>query len=434
MMQLALAYRLGRHQFEGVIEGAVRSSRGRLAEDVEEMGERVFRQSVSDLIYPEMRELVRAHLGRGHTVVLSSSALSMQAEPVARYLGIGDVLCNRFVVDENGILTGDIVRPVIWGRTKATSVQQFAADHEIDLRSSYFYADGDEDLGLMYLVGQPRPVNPGPEMTKVAARRGWPVLRLTSRDAGSTLAGVRTLASIGTLWPLATGALWIGVLARNKRTGVNFLTRYWPETVLTLSGVTLNVTGTSNLTAQRPAVFLFNHRNNFDVLMVAALVRDNWTGVGKIELARNPLIGPLGKLMDAAFIDRADSAAAVSALAGVEEAARKGLSILIAPEGSRMDAQAVGPLSVGPFKKGAFRIAMATGLPIVPVVIRNSDSVAGRNSYQLVPGTVDIAVLPPVEVTGWTLEELPKLIEQVRTSYLQTLADWPVAPGPGESL
>ncbi len=55
MMQLALAYRLGRHQFEGVIEGAVRSSQGRLAEDVEEMGERVFRQSVSDLIYLTLR-------------------------------------------------------------------------------------------------------------------------------------------------------------------------------------------------------------------------------------------------------------------------------------------------------------------------------------------------------------------------------------------
>jgi putative phosphoserine phosphatase / 1-acylglycerol-3-phosphate O-acyltransferase len=427
MMQLAVAYRLGRHKFEGVIEGAVRSAQGRLAEDVEEMGERVFRQSVADLIYPEMRELVGAHLRRGHTVVLSSSALSMQAEPVARYLGIGHVLCNRFVVDQDGILTGDIARPVIWGRTKATSVQGFAADHDIDLRSSYFYADGDEDLGLMHLVGNPRPVNPGPEMTKVATRRGWPVLRLHSRDAGSPLAGVRTLAGLGTLGPLAAGALGIGVLTRNKRAGVNFLTRYWPETVLAVNGVRLSVTGAANLTAQRPAVFLFNHRNNFDVFMVAALVKDNWTGVAKAELERNPLAGPLGKLMDAAFIDRADSTAAVAALAGVEEAARKGLSILIAPEGSRMDAQAVGPLTVGPFKKGAFRIAMATGLPIVPVVIRNSDSVAGRNSFQLVPGTVDIAVLPPVEVSGWTLEELPKLIEQVRTSYLQTLADWPAA-------
>jgi putative phosphoserine phosphatase/1-acylglycerol-3-phosphate O-acyltransferase len=434
MMQLAVAYRLGRHQFEGVIEGAVRSSRGRLAEDVEEMGERVFRQSVADLIYPEMRELVRAHHRRGHTVVLSSSALTMQAEPVARYLGIDHVVCNRFVVDADGILTGEIERPVIWGRTKATSVQRFAADHDIDLRSSYFYADGDEDLGLMYLVGHPQPVNPGPEMTRVAARRGWPVLRPHSRDAGSPLAGIRTLAGIGALGPLAAGALGIGLLAQNKRAGVNFLTRYWPETVLALNGVKLSVTGASHLTEQRPAVFLFNHRNNFDVFMVAALVRDNWTGVAKAELEHNALAGPLGRLMDAAFIDRADSAAAVTALAGVEEAARKGLSILIAPEGTRMDGQAVGPLSVGPFKKGAFRIAMATGLPLVPVVIRNSDSVAGRNAYRLSPGTVDIAVLPPVDTAGWTLEELPKLIEQVRTSYLATLADWPAADLGGADL
>ena len=285
----------------------------------------------------------------------------------------------------------------------------------------------------MHLVGNPRPVNPGPALAKVAARRGWPVLRFHSRDAGSTLGQVRSLAGIGSLGPLAWGALGIGVLTRSKRTGVNFLSRYWPETVLALSGVKLNVTGAENLTARRPAVFMFNHRNNFDIFMVAALVRDNWTGVAKIELERNPLIGPLGKLMDAAFIDRADSTAAVAALAGVEEAARKGLSIVIAPEGTRMDAQAVGPLEVGPFKKGAFRIAMATGLPIVPIVIRNSDSVAGRNAYRLSPGTVDIAVLPPIDVSDWTHDELPKLIEQVRTRYLATLADWPVTGADGRA-
>src|SRR3984893_9802012 len=78
MMQLAVEYRLGRSQFENVIAGAVRSTKGRLAEDVEEVGERIFRQSVADLIYPEMRELVLAHQRRGHTVVLSSSALTMQ--------------------------------------------------------------------------------------------------------------------------------------------------------------------------------------------------------------------------------------------------------------------------------------------------------------------------------------------------------------------
>ena len=154
MLQLAVEYRLGRRQFENVIEGAVASAKGRLAEDVDEEGERIFRQSVADLIYPEMHQLVRAHQRRGHTVVLSSSALTMQAEPVARYLGIDHVVCNRFVVDDHGILTGQLERPVVWGTTKATSVQRFAADHGVDLASSYFYADGDEDLALMHLVGR----------------------------------------------------------------------------------------------------------------------------------------------------------------------------------------------------------------------------------------------------------------------------------------
>ena len=421
MMQLAVEYRLGRGEFENLIAGAARSAQGRLAEDMEEMGERIFAQSIRDLIYPEMRELVRAHQARGHTVVLSSSALTLQALPVARYLCIEHVLCNRFVVDSDGMLTGDLVRPIIWGSTKATSVQLFAADHKVDLAGSYFYADGDEDIGLMYLVGHPRPTNPGPELSKIAARRGWPVRRFHSRGSDGPLAQARTLASVSSLGPFAAGALGIGLLTRSKRTGVNFLTRYWPETVLALNGVRLNVTGAVHLAAPRPAVFLFNHRNNFDVFMVASLVRDDWTGVAKIELERNPLIGPIGKLMDAAFIDRSDSAAAVAALAGVQEAARKGLSIVIAPEGTRMDS----PGTVGPFKKGAFRIAMATGLPIVPIVIRNSDSVAGRNAYRLNPGTVDIAVLAPIDVGSWTREDLTERIGQVRELYLKTLACWP---------
>jgi putative phosphoserine phosphatase/1-acylglycerol-3-phosphate O-acyltransferase len=70
---------------------------------------------------------------------------------------------------------------------------------------------------------------------------------------------------------------------------------------------------------------------------------------------------------------------------------------------------------------------MATGLPVVPIVIRNSDSVAGRNGTTLHPGTVDIAVLPPVSVADWTVADLPDKIEQVRGEYLKLLADWPAA-------
>jgi putative phosphoserine phosphatase/1-acylglycerol-3-phosphate O-acyltransferase len=68
---------------------------------------------------------------------------------------------------------------------------------------------------------------------------------------------------------------------------------------------------------------------------------------------------------------------------------------------------------------------MATGLPIVPIVIRNSESVAGRHAVKLHPGSVDIAVLPPVSVENWTLRNLRERIEQIRMSYLEALAEWP---------
>jgi putative phosphoserine phosphatase/1-acylglycerol-3-phosphate O-acyltransferase len=422
IVQLAVQFRLGRRAFETLIEGSARTIKGRLARDVDEMGERIFRQSVADLIYPEMRELVRAHQRSGHTVVLSSSALTNQVAPVARYLGIEHVVCNRLVTDEQGILTGEIERPVVWGPTKASSVQQFAADHQVDLRSSYFYADGDEDLPLMCLVGHPRPTNPGRVLTKVAVRRGWPISRFSSRGSGGLPGATRRLASVSSLGPLAAAALTVGLARRNRRAGVNFLTRFWPGTVLALSGVKLNVTGAEHLTERRPAVFLFNFRSNVDVFLVAALVKDNWTGVATRELRSSRVFGQLGKLLDVAFVDREDPGTAAAALKSLEAAARKGLSILIAPEGARLDT----PL-VGPFKRRAFLIAMTSGLPIVPIVIRNSESVAGRNAVKLSPGTVDIAVLPPVSVANWTLRNLRERIEQIRTAYLETLSAWPAA-------
>jgi putative phosphoserine phosphatase/1-acylglycerol-3-phosphate O-acyltransferase len=421
IVELAVQFRLGRRAFETLIDGSARTIKGRPAREVDEMGERIFRQAVSDLIYPEMRAQVRAHQDRGHTVVLSSSALTNQVAPVARYLGIDYILCNRLVADAQGILTGEVEQPVVWGPTKASAAQRFALDHQIDLRECYFYADGDEDLSLMELVGKPRPTNPGPMLTKVAIRRGWPIMRFSSRGSGGLVGVARRVASAGSLAPLAAAALGVGLARRNKRAGINFLTRFWPGTVLALSGVRLNVTGAEHLNERRPAVFLFNLRSNVDVFLVAALIRDNWTGVATRELQSSRVFGGLGKLLDAAFVDRGDDPGTTAdAVAPVAAAARKGLSILIAPEGTRLDTR-----SVGPFKRRAFLTAMATGLPVIPIVIRNSESVAGRNAAKLNPGTVDIAVLAPVSTAGWNLRNLREKMEQVRAAYIATLADWP---------
>jgi len=168
-------------------------------------------------------------------------------------------------------------------------------------------------------------------------------------------------------------------------------------------------------------VFIFNHRNNFDAFIVARLVEQKFTGVAKKEMANNPITIALGKLADVAFVDRADSTSAVASLKGVQDAAKKGLSILIAPEGSRLDLTD----DVGPFKKGAFRMAMAAGIPVVPIVIRNAEAIAATKGNTLYPGTVDVTVLPPISVADWTREDLDERMEGVRQLFRETLQHWP---------
>ncbi|EPQ77593.1 HAD-IB family hydrolase/lysophospholipid acyltransferase family protein [Mycobacterium marinum] len=429
MVQAGLNHTLGRIEFEQLINTASSALRGRQLVDLEEIGERLFAQRIESRIYPEMRELVRAHVARGHTVVLSSSALTIQVNPVARFLGIVNMLTNKFETNEDGLLTGGVVKPILWGPGKAAAVQRFAAEHDIDLKDSYFYADGDEDVALMYLVGNPRPTNPEGKMAAVAKRRGWPILKFNSRGGVGLRRQIRTLAGFSTMFPVAAGAVGVGLLTGNRRRGVNFFTSNFSQLLLATSGVHLNVVGKENLTAQRPAVFIFNHRNQVDPVIAGALVRDNWVGVGKKELQNDPIMGTLGKVLDGVFIDRDDPASAVETLHTVEERAKNGLSIVIAPEGTRLDTT-----EVGPFKKGPFRIAMAAGIPIVPIVIRNAEIVASRNSTTINPGTVDIAVFPPIPVDDWTLDTLPDRIAEVRQLYLDTLKDWPVDELPEVNL
>ena len=306
MVQAGLNHQLGRSEFEDLIGKGARMLRGNSLDDIDELAERLFVQKIVGRIYPEMRELVRAHMARGHTVVLSSSALTVQVEPVARFLGIENVLSNKFETDEDGRLTGEVLTPIIWGPGKARAVQAFSSKNGVDLSKSYFYADGDEDVALMYLVGNPRPTNPAGKLAAVAAKRGWPVLRFSSRSGSNPVSQLRTAAGIASMMPIAAGAIGLGLLTRNRRTGVNFFTSTFGRTLLTATGINLNVLGKENLTVQRPAVFIFNHRNQADPMIAGRLVETNFTSVGKKELEKDPIVGTMGKIMDAAFIDRDD--------------------------------------------------------------------------------------------------------------------------------
>lgn len=183
IIEASVRYKLGRMEFERLLERAGGYLAGDSLAELDELGEDLFRRRTVARLFPVMREVVAAHQERGHTVVMSSSAMTLHAEPVARHLGITHVLCNHFETDADGRLTGRIAKPIIWGRNKARAVLQFSGTHNIDLTHSFGYSDGTEDLPVLEAIGHPHAVNPRPGLAVAAAERGWPVLRVSS-DAG----------------------------------------------------------------------------------------------------------------------------------------------------------------------------------------------------------------------------------------------------------
>lgn len=197
VVEASLRYKLGRMQFDRLLTRAAGYLRGDSLSDLDSAGERVFAEQTAGKVYPLMRQIVEAHRSRGHTLVMSSSALTIHAGPVARSLGISDLICNTFELDDDGLLTGRITRPIVWGHRKAAAVQQFCAARGVQLRQSYFYADGDEDAALMKLVGHPRPVNPRAGLASLAAANDWPVLRVTAPGQPGATSALAHLPALG---------------------------------------------------------------------------------------------------------------------------------------------------------------------------------------------------------------------------------------------
>jgi putative phosphoserine phosphatase/1-acylglycerol-3-phosphate O-acyltransferase len=411
---------LGQADYDAVVSILGRAWRGRPVDEIDELGRRLFKQKLAGRVYPEARALVAAHQRKGHTVVLASSALSFQVEAVAADLDIEHVLCSRLEAVD-GKLTGKLAGPHLWGAGKRRAVETLAAEQGIDLAPSFAYADGSEDIELLDVVGNPRPTNPTRGLDRLARERGWPVHRFAGRGPATPELVVRHVAAVaGFVTATATG-IGLGLLNRNRADAVNTMISVGSDLSLGLADIHLDVIGEEHLWSHRPAVFLFNHQSSVDPLLVMALLRRDVTAVAKKELARNPLIRVVGALADAVFIDRSDREGAVDALRPlVEQALVRGKSLAVAPEGTRS-----GTGRLGPFKKGAFRLAMAGGVPVVPIVFRNAADVWPLGTQVMRPGTVDVVVHPPIPTTDWTDDDLEERIADVRRRYLETLADWP---------
>ena len=393
---------------------------GKRPEDLRQSSREIYEQKLASLIFGEARMLIDAHHRMGHTVVIASSGLAPMLRPAADDLGVRELVATDMVVDDYQRYSGALATPVRWGEEKARAVTEFATDHSIDLAESFSYASSYTDTAFLQTAGNPCVINADATLQNTAREKNWPTAILLRPPRDTTASKVRSAAALGAFGAAIATAAGVGIAAGSRTAGANFASSIGSDLSLKVAGVDLNVVGEENLWARRPAVFLFNHQSQIDVFVLGSLLRENFTGVAKKSLEKDPLFGPVGWMANVAFIDRSNNTEARKALEPVVEALQSGRSIAIAPEGTRSPTP-----RLLPFKKGPFHIAMQAEVPLVPIVMRNCGEIMASHSFVVHPGVLDVAVLPPVETNGWTKANLDQHIAEVRQMYLDTLSNWP---------
>jgi len=192
------------------------------------------------------------------------------------------------------------------------------------------------------------------------------------------------------------------------RSSIDERARWFGQRVVELLDVELEASG-AELVPDRSVIYLSNHQSHLDIPMLyATLPSPTIRMLAKKELFQIPLWGRGLRAAEFVEVDRANHRRAIDSIDHAAELVRDGVSIYLAPEGTRSTDGRIGKL-----KKGGFHLALATGAPIVPVAIRGTIDILPRGSRTMRTGQhVSVVIGPPIEVAGCDIGNLMSQVAQ----------------------
>jgi 1-acyl-sn-glycerol-3-phosphate acyltransferase len=181
------------------------------------------------------------------------------------------------------------------------------------------------------------------------------------------------------------------------RSTVDERARWFGRRVIDLLNVDLHATGVERVPPGRAYVYMSNHQSHLDIPMLyATLPSPTIRMLGKKELFQIPLWGRGLRAAEFIEVDRSNHTRAVQSIEHAARLIRDGVSIYLAPEGTRSRDGRIGKL-----KKGGFHLALDTGTPIVPAAIRGTIDILPRGGKVMQTGKrVDVTIGAPIAVEG----------------------------------
>jgi 1-acyl-sn-glycerol-3-phosphate acyltransferase len=185
--------------------------------------------------------------------------------------------------------------------------------------------------------------------------------------------------------------------------------------MLWAAGAKVTVHGAEKLVEGEPHIFVANHLSWFDIPSLAGYL-PRYKFVAKAELFKIPIFGPAIRAVGMIPIERENRKAAFDSYKVAAEKIQHGNSVVVYPEGTRGTSY-----PIRPFKKGPFVLAIAAGVPIVPVLLHGTLEVFGKGAKSVRPGRIDIHLLEPVPTAGLNYDDREKLANDVRDRMVAAL-------------
>lgn len=202
-------------------------------------------------------------------------------------------------------------------------------------------------------------------------------------------------------------------LGRARNFMIKYLGIFIGCTSLWVAGIRLNIRHVGTV-PDRPAIYIFNHSSTVDLFILLSLGLENIRFVAKREFQFNPFFFILGNLTGQIFIPRGNSRRSVRILKkSYQRIVYNKLSVVMGPEGSRKHEGVIGP-----FKKGAFLMAVELGYPIVPMYFENASDLCRGQSLITTKGTVTAYIHPAIDTSAWKKEDTVQNMKNVRRMYL----------------